>query len=122
MKILKAMLALSIITVSAQISFAQQGIACVKGVNNDYTENGPYAVPYYFVNGDQLNEATNSYKYYGFNNYAVVIWPNGGYSAYEFHSWDSDISEYGYESVRDQSGRSAKIRRAPTYSNQCPNY
>lgn len=64
---------------SLTLSSAQDGIACVKGVNNDYSENGPYAVPYYFVNGDQLNEAVGSYKYYSFKNYAVVTWPNGGY-------------------------------------------
>ena len=92
MEFFKKTLALSIVIASASISFAQQGIACVKGINNDYSENGPYALPYYFIDGDQLNEATNSYKYYGFNNYAVVIWPNGGYSAYEYYSFDSDIN------------------------------
>ncbi len=121
MRVLKKTLTLLFILILPTISFAQQGVACVKGVNNDYSENGPYALPYYFVDGDQLNEATNSYKYRGFKNYAVVIWPNGGYSAYEFHSWDSDINDYRYENVLDQNGRQARIRKAPSYATQCPN-
>ncbi|WP_110957888.1 hypothetical protein [Vibrio casei] len=95
---------------------ASQDYACVKYQRKDFSWGDSYKVPSTVVSGDALNEATNSYEYNSWNNYAVVEWPNGGYSALELPSYYDDLSSiYSYTRTKDQNGRTYQVKQAPSY-------
>jgi hypothetical protein len=100
-------------------TFASQEYACVKYQRKDYSWGDSYKVPATIVSGDAINEATKSYKYHSWSNYAVVEWPNGGYSALELPSYYDDLSSmFSYIDTKDQNGRTYRIKQAPSYG-QC---
>ena len=118
MKRLILTLSLTIFTSSA---FAEN-YSCVKRQKQDYSWGATYRVPYSIVDGDDLQEATNNYsKYKSYTKYAIVEWPNGGYSAMKLKSYENDISDYSFAQTKDQNGSTYKIKKAPSYG-KCPQY
>lgn len=117
----KITLAFLVVSSLLSASFAQsQGVLCAQHQREDGSWGGPYALPYIVVDGDTLNEAANTYKYYSFEYYAVATWPNGGYSAFTI-PYSDEVSSYGYERVKDQDNRNYRIRDA-AYLTTCPSY
>ncbi len=102
------------------VAFASQEYGCVQYQKADYSWGDPYKVPVTIVTGSQLNEATNSYKYQSYSNYALAEWPNGGYSALEMPSYYDDLP-YSYTNTKDQNGRKYRIKEAPSYG-ACSSY
>ena len=96
--------------------------SCVQYQREDYSWGDSYKVPYSIVEGSALQQATNDYsRYKSYTKYAIVEWPNGGYSAMELQSYEDDISDYAYSKTKDQSGRTYRIKKAPSYG-QCSKY
>jgi hypothetical protein len=96
--------------------------ACVQYQREDYSWGDSYKVPYNIVEGSDLQQATNDYsRYKSYTKYAIVEWPNGGYSAMELQSYQDDIPDYSYTNTKDQNGRTYRIKKAPSYG-QCPSY
>lgn len=114
-----------ILTLSLMIftsSALAEGYSCVKRQKQDYSWGDTYTVPYTIVEGDDLQQATNDYnRYKSYTKYAIVEWPNGGYSAMELKSYEDDISDYLFSETKDQSGSTYKIKKAPSYG-KCPQY
>lgn len=96
--------------------------SCVQYQRQDYSWSDSYKVRYSIVEGSDLQQATNNYSHYkSYAKYAIVEWPNGGYSAMELMSYQDDISDYSYSNTTDQSGRIYRIKKAPTYG-KCLKY
>lgn len=96
--------------------------ACVQYQREDRTWGEAYKVPYAVVSGSELQQATGDFgKYQSFNNYAIVEWPNGGYSAMQMRSYENDISGFSYSNTTDQNNRTYRIKQAPSFG-QCSRY
>lgn len=102
------------------ISVAQEEMACVQYQRKDFSWGSVYTVPAIVVEGDQLNEIAKTTKYKNYNNYAVVLWGNGGYSAIELPAYQDDLP-YSYREGRAQDGTKYKIKKAPSYG-RCTSY
>lgn len=99
-----------------------EGYSCVQYQWEDRSWGDAYKVPYSIVEGSKLQQATSDYsRYKSYTKYAIVEWPNGGYSAMELKSYVSDISGYSYSETTDQSGRTYRIKQAPSYG-ECSKY
>lgn len=93
-----------------------EGYSCVQYQREDHSWGDTYKVPYSIVEGSDLQQATSDYsRYKSYTKYAIVEWPNGGYSAMELKSYENDIPDYTYSQTTDQSGRTYKIKQAPSY-------
>jgi hypothetical protein len=99
---------------------AAEQYACVQYQRKDSSWSDPYKVPGQIVTGKQMFEATNDYKYNSYNNYALVEWPNGGYSALELTSYQNEIPSF-YSNTKDQNGRTYRIKKGPEYG-ACTSY
>lgn len=96
--------------------------SCVQYQRQDYSWGDSYKVPYTIVEGSDLQQATRDYsRYKSYTKYAIVEWPNGGYSAMELKLYESDVPLYSYSRTTDQSGRTYRIKKAPSYGD-CPRY
>lgn len=88
--------------------------SCVQYQRKDYSWGDSYKLPYRIVDGSDLQKATKDYsRYKSYKKYAIVEWPNGGYSALELSTYQS--VSYSYISTKDQSGRTYRIKEAPSY-------
>ena len=113
-------LALSLFIVSPLVFAADY--SCVQYQRQDYSWGDSYKVPYSIVEGSDLQQATHDYSHYNsYTKYAIVEWPNGGYSAMKLQSYQDDISDYSYIKTNDQSGRTYRIKKAPSYG-ECSRY
>ncbi|ELA6667941.1 hypothetical protein [Vibrio parahaemolyticus] len=119
MKIKNIVIAFALLS-SVNVTFASQEYGCIQYQRKDYTWGEPYKVPMTVVSGDDLNEATNSYKYKTYMDYAIAEWPNGGYSVLELPSYLNDLP-YSYTRTQDQNGRTYQIKEAPSYG-ECSRY
>lgn len=116
----KNALALALFVVSPLVFAADY--TCVQHQRQDYSWGDSYKVPYTIVEGSDLQHATNDYsRYKSFKKYAVVEWPNGGYSAMELTSYQDDISDYSYTNTKDQRDRTYRMKKAPSYG-ECSRY
>lgn len=121
MKIFKCLL-LVIVAISFSTTVIASDFACVQYQRQDYSWGDAYRVPYFIVEGGELQKATNDFrKYKSYTKYAVVEWPNGGYSAMELKTYESDVSLFRYSNTKDQNDRTYRIRKAPSFGN-CPTY
>lgn len=116
----KIFFALGLIILAATASAADY--SCVQYQRQDSSWGEAYKVPYTIIKGEDLQKATNDYRRYKtYTKYAVVEWPNGGYSAMELASYQDDVSDYSYTRTKDQSGRTYRIKKAPSYG-ECSRY
>lgn len=88
--------------------------ACIQYQRQDNTWGSSYRVPGDVLSGDDLNDVLNTYRFSSFQNYIIVRWPNGGYSLFEVPGYLSSLP-YTYRAVRDQNGRSYRVKTAPRY-------
>jgi len=96
--------------------------SCVQYQRQDNSWGDAYKIPYTIVEGTALQQATNDYRRYkSYTKYAILEWPNGGYSAMELKSYESDVSNYSYSNTTDQSGSTYRIKKAPSYG-ACSQY
>lgn len=73
-------------------------------------------MPYAVMSGSTLNEVTSNYKYTSYSNYAVIFWPNGGYSAIDINSFRDSLPTYPIKGD-DQSGRTYRLQSS--FSGYC---
>jgi hypothetical protein len=100
--------------------FAAEQYACVQYQRKDFSWGDPYKVPAKIITGTQLFEATQEYKYKSYYNYAIVTWPNGGYSALELPSYQDDLP-FSYTNTKGQHDRIYRIKKGPEYG-ACTSY
>lgn len=55
--------------------------ACVKYRRADYSWSHGYKVTGFVLSGSELNSIARTYKYNSYNEYYVIPWKEGGYSA-----------------------------------------
>ena len=109
-----------LITLLSAPAFSEE-FACIQYQKQDNTWGDAYKVPYQMVDGEKMIELTGDRgKYSPYNMYAVVEWPNGGYSALKFPSYKDDLSSFSYEKTKGQNGRTYRIMQFPSFGN-CPN-
>lgn len=73
---MKTTLLLLLLLVS-QISYAKYTQTCVVGYETESGWSKQYNVEVTFLSGSELNDATGSWKYSAFSNYAVIFWAQG---------------------------------------------
>ena len=93
------------------ISFYAEGNerGCISYQRADGSWSHGYKVNGIIASGNDLNRATNSYKYSGFYNYFVVRFKNGGYVALQI-SFGSSLP-YIEQQTLDQSGNIWKMSK-----------
>lgn len=73
--------------------------ACVKYQRSDYSWSNGYKVSGYLVSGSDLNSMANTYKFSSYNDYFVILWKEGGYTALKLPYRDLP---YSWRTVEDQ--------------------
>ena len=90
--------------------FAKE-MSCVQYERKDGSWGEWYKVPYTPISGSDLIEATGDYSTYkSHEHYAVVDWPNGGYSAMKVASYKLPLTSYSKTITKDQSGRTYRLK------------
>ena len=110
----KLVISLVVLAIAATDLLADEKFACVQYQRKDFTWGDSYKVPAIVVKGDNLAEITKDTRYKSYNNYIVIEWPNGGYSAFSFGSYQDTIPAY-YTDTTDQNERKYRIKEAPSY-------
>lgn len=82
--------------------------ACVKYQRADYSWTHGYKIEGIYVNGADLNNFTNTYKYDSWATYFVIPWKEGGYTALNM-DYQSEL--YSYEQTfKDQRDISWQVK------------
>lgn len=111
---MKNLFLLAILLLPCQV-FAEK-MSCVQYERKDGSWGEWYKVPYTAISGSDLIEATNDASTYkSYEHYAVVKWPNGGYSAMKVASYNLPLTSFSNITTKDQSGRTYRLKGAPSY-------
>lgn len=105
-KILKAV-ALSTfclsIMMTCTLQAAEQVQVCGKYQRKDYSWSHKYKLTGMIASGSELNSELNTVNFNSFMNYLIIPWDEGGYSVFEFSSYQSP--SYLEQRYEDQNGR-----------------
>lgn len=81
--------------------------ACVKYQRSDYSWSNEYKVVGYLVSGSELNSMANTYKFSSYDNYYVILWKEGGYTALKLPYRELP---YSWRTVEDQRDKTWEIK------------
>lgn len=88
---------------------AEQIELCVKYWRPSYSSwSRGYKVNAYLLDASEMNQATQSYNHSYLNNYVLIEWDNGGYSAIKVRLYENFIFRVEAE---DQHGRRWQLKK-----------